>query len=50
LAVSPGLKRVHCSAPAAQGGRGTATVNSELLVEENKKPVKGKSESRDVER
>jgi len=50
LAVSPGLKRVHCSAPAAQGSRRTATVNSKLLVEENRKPVKGKSESRDVER
>src|SRR5271157_422274 len=32
-----------------KGGRGTATVNSELLVEENKRPVKGKSESRGVE-
>ncbi len=50
LAANPGLKRVHCSAPAAQGSRGAATVDSELLVEKNKRQVKGKSESRGVER
>ena len=36
----------------ARGARGrrAATVNSELLVEENERPVKGKMESRGVER
>jgi len=50
LAESPGLKRVHCSAPAAQGGRGAATVNSKLLVEAKLESVKGKTESRGFDR